>query len=252
MNDKIDYWKVNIDSALPFCVDQCDLGDLVLDVPHKLETQDLTPARLTPDNQQIVKIIELVHESGRLNKDLCKIRVGTNWNIPLLSDMLHDYHDKEVLQYLEYGFPVDRDDEVQLELGGLNHRGATDHPQHIDEYIKKEIELGAMIGPFDNIPFKSAPVAISPLSTRPKKGTTAHRIIMDCSWPLGSSLNDGISKTQYQGENIELKYPTIDTVCRKIFDMKNHGKGGSPFTCTKKTWTRHFVSSRPTSNMFRC
>ena len=53
--------------------------------------------------------------------------------------------------------------------------------------------MGAMIGPFEKVPFKTR-VAISPLSTRLKHDSDKRRTILDCSWPVGSSLNDGIDK----------------------------------------------------------
>ena len=89
----------------------------------------------------------------------------------------------------------------------------------MDRYIEKEIQMGAIIGPFESIPFK-CPVAISPISTRPKKESVDRRIILDCSWPIGASLNDGLDKFTDLGEPIKLKYPTIDDLARRIFEMK--------------------------------
>ena len=60
----------------------------------------------------------------------------------------------------------------------------------------------------------------SPLSTRAKKDSEDRRIIMDCSWLIGVSLNDGISKDIYLGELCNLKYPTLDTVTRRIFTLR--------------------------------
>ena len=66
-------------------------------------------------------------------------------------------------------------------------------------------------------------MAISPLSTRPKKDSTDRRIIMDCSWPIGSSLNDGIDKDVYMGNRIKLSYPTIDKLARRIYLLSVEG-----------------------------
>ena len=73
-------------------------------------------------------------------------------------------------------------------------------------------------GPIDYIPFKGL-VALSPLSTRPTRDSEARWVIMDCSWPIGVSLNDGISKYSYDGEDIKLQYPTIDQLCKHLHDM---------------------------------
>ena len=105
-----------------------------------------------------------------------------------------------------------------MELGGINHKEATQHKSQVNRYIQRELQLGAVIGPFENIPFKQQ-VAISPISTRPKKDSPNRRIILDCSWPIRASLNDGINKDMYLGNCTNLKYPTIDKVCRKIFEL---------------------------------
>ena len=111
--------------------------------------------------------------------------------------------------------------EVPLELGAINHKGATNYPDQVDKYIEKEIELGATIGPFECIPFKNTPVAISPISTREKRVSSDRRIILDCSWPIRASLNDGIDKDSYLGQEVNLKYPTIDKLARKLYMMKS-------------------------------
>ena len=124
-----------------------------------------------------------------------------------------------MVQFLEFGWPVDRDPDHPLELGGINHKGATQFPETIDKYIEKELKHGAMLGPLDHIPFRS-PVAISPLSTRPKRDSAEHRVIMDCIWPIGRSLNDGIDKNCYLNNVIHLSYPTVDDLARRIYELK--------------------------------
>ena len=171
------------------------------------------------DHQKWVDIAEQVYRSGKPNKDGCRIEITSKWNVPLLNVLLKDYHDKEIIDYLVYGWPIVRDMDIPLEMAGINHKGATNYADHVDRYLEREIKLGATIGPFEAIPFKDAPVAISPLSTREKKQSESRRIIMDCSWPLGVSLNDGIDKDQYMGSPTQLKYPTTDQVTKKIYQM---------------------------------
>ena len=125
-----------------------------LDVPHKREGQECGDISVSWNSQQWVDICNKVVESGCYNFQRCKINVNSNWNIPLLESLLSDYWDKEIIKFLQFGFPVERSDNVPLEMGGINHKGATDYEDHVDEYIKKEIELNSTIGPFENIPFK--------------------------------------------------------------------------------------------------
>ena len=68
-------------------------------------------------------------------------------------------------------------------------------------------------------------MAISPISTRPKRGTTERRIILDLSFPPNASVNDGIDKNYYCGEPIVLTYPTIDTFAARVAQVvTEHGK----------------------------
>ena len=169
-----------------------------LDLPGERETQCQSVAKLTVDNEQWLRIIQLVQFSGKYNKDDCCIQVNHLWNFELLESLLYEYHDKERVDLLKFGWPIERDGSHPLEMSGVNHKGATMYPEHVDRYLQKEIALGACIGPFDHKPF-STQVAISPISTRAKKDSEERCIIMDCSWPIGMSLNDGISKVDYLG-----------------------------------------------------
>ena len=137
----------------------------MIDSPEFAEQWETCDLQVTAEHQHVIDCITQVCESNKFNKDGCKIEVSTKWNIPLLNTLLEGYHDQGIVELLQYGFPIDRNNEVLLEMGGINHRGATLHQQHVDNYLRKELKEGAMIGPFENIPFKSCPVAISPLST---------------------------------------------------------------------------------------
>ena len=175
--------------------------------------------------------------SGCYNKDCCRIRVNHNWNFELLNSLLLEYEDRAVIDLLIYGWPIEHSSDVPLELSGVNHKGATLFQDHIDRYIAKEVRLGATIGPFENILFKG-PVAISPLSSHLKKDSDDRRIIMDCSWPIGASLNDGISKLHYLREECKLTYPTIDTVARHIFALSKQSE--EPIFLWKEDLNRAF------------
>ena len=195
-------------------------GEPELDTPGNAEMQKWGEVEITPEIDQWLRIIELVELSGVPNKDGCRIRVNNTSNFELLESLLQNYWDREVIDYLRFGWPIDRDCSCALELGGRIHKGATEFESDIDQYIEKEVALGAMIGPFEKIPFAgSVPVAVSPLSLRPKKDSDARRVILDCSWPLRVSLNDGIDKDWYRGKFTNLKYPTIDMAARRIFDL---------------------------------
>ena len=72
--------------------------------------------------------------------------------------------------------------------------------------------------PYDKIPFRSK-IGISPLSTRPKKGTEDRRVILDLSFPVGDSVNDGIIKDQYMGMYAKLTFPKVDEFAFRIYTL---------------------------------
>ena len=103
-------------------------------------------------------------------------------------------------------------------ISNSNHKGATDYPEALTKYIDKEASHNAVMGPFDKIPFK-AKVGISPLSTRPKKDSPEQCIILDLSFPIGHSINDGIGKDNYLGFTAKLKFPKVDDYAYRIFSL---------------------------------
>ena len=55
--------------------------------------------------------------------------------------------------------------------------------------------------------------------TRPKKNSTAKRIITDLSFPLGKSVNAGITKGYYLGIPFNLSLPSVSTLTNRIIKI---------------------------------
>jgi hypothetical protein len=88
--------------------------------------------------------------------------------------------------------------------------------QATDEYLRKEIGLGAVQGPFLENPLSTS-LVFSPINSIPKKGATGRRFISDLSFPRGRSVNDGIQLDTYLGS-----YPTVDDFIEMI-QLKGRG-----------------------------
>ena len=58
-------------------------------------------------------------------------------------------------------------------------------------YIDTELSYNAITGPFNYPPFADDFVC-SPLQTVAKRGSSTRGVVMDLSFPQGSSVNDGI------------------------------------------------------------
>ena len=123
------------------------------------------------EQNKLVQYILLAHkviELGKPNRFGCRIPLTTNWNIAFLDVWLKDYPNRDIIEWLTYGFPISHDDSMGDPIPtDRNHLGATLHPKSVTEYIWQEIQLGATIGPFKIPPFLSR-MGILPLSTRAK------------------------------------------------------------------------------------
>jgi len=164
-------------------------------------------------------VSDIVTASGKYNFELLRIPVKSNWNITRCRSLLEDYDDKTICDYIEFGWPVSHTLVKKLNQKTENHAGVLQYEEAIDEYLKVEVERGSAIGPFQKNPFNRE-IAISPLNAIPKKDTVEPRVILDLSFPQGSSINDGISATHYLGEEISTIYPRVDDLVDLI-----HKKG---------------------------
>ena len=82
---------------------------------------------------------------------------------------LESTSDWEVVQFLMYGWPLNHDGRP-VTVNRINHKSAVVYPQQVMAYIKKELQYNCLLGPFVSLPWRKL-VAVSPMSTRPKKGT---------------------------------------------------------------------------------
>lgn len=167
-----------------------------------------------------VQISKEVIAHGTYNRFGARIPVNEKWNLDLLQELLEGYHDAEVVEWLKFGWPINRSPELpDPVLDVRNHKGATDFQQEVDEYIKKEIKLGAMFGPFLTIPWDKR-VGISPLHSRPRRNSERRRVLLDLSWPRsGGAVNDGIPSDSYLGKPMRIHYPSVDTLANRIADL---------------------------------
>ena len=80
-----------------------------------------------------IKMAEAIRDSGLPNYRFARFPLYSNLKIDVLCDKLRDYHDKFLIQYLTYGFPLSIGD---LDLIGntevSNHHSALQFPVAID------------------------------------------------------------------------------------------------------------------------
>ena len=130
--------------------------------PLRLYTGDPVYYQTIPD---IISTHLMIKNSGFPNFLKCRIPVKSKLNVDRWRSHLADYWDQQLLDLLEYGFPIDFDRNCPLVSTFVNHASTLQNDTHVSNYLQEELQHEAIIGPFMEPPF---PIHISPLMTRDK------------------------------------------------------------------------------------
>ena len=181
--------------------------------PLKVYTGLQTNNQKIPDS---LLVHRLVQASGCPNFLGLRIPVHSNLNISAWRSHLENYWDQQLVDLLEFGFPLDFDRGSNLVSTEDNHASASKFSAHVDEYIREELSHGAMLDPFDQKPLH---LHVSPFMTREKADSHLRRTIVDLSWPKGQSVNSGISKDMYLGTKFLLNHPSVDNIIDRLIQL---------------------------------
>ena len=143
-----------------------------------------------------------------------RIPVQFQLNVGEWKKLFQNYWDQQLIHLIEYGFPLDFNSKSVLHHDGKNHSSAIDFPVDVQAYLDKEIQHGAIMGPFDVNPIPNC--HISPFMTREKPNAPNRRVIIDLSWPKNASVNAGVDKNSYLGSEFSLTFPTIDDITKEL------------------------------------
>ncbi len=148
--------------------------------------------------------------------------LSTPVNISRLSSELSHHPDTNFTSYLlsglKQGFNPGTTCPLSHNIISNNLQSALAEPDTVDNLIKKEVESGFMIGPFNTPPFET--FRISPIGVATRKFSGKKRLIIDLSAPHNSpfsSINSLIPLEEYS-----LHYHDID---QAITMIKNVGRG---------------------------
>ena len=129
-----------------------------------------------------------------------------------------DYYDEQLVECLEFGFPVGIHPRVPLQSQAYNHSTALQYPDHVQHYLDTEVRHLAMHGPYDSPPLPG--LHTSPMLSRPKPNSANRRIIVDLSWPMDATVNTSLDSGFHLNRICKLSYPTIDhmidAICTKL------------------------------------
>ena len=154
--------------------------------------------------------------SGKYNFEGYRIPVNEILNIEYINSLLHDYNDPLLCDFLEFGFltgyhgnneifqQIKKKDVCKFK----NHKGAEEYKEDTLSYLVKESIHKAIIGPFKENTSNYG-IKIGPLNSVPKKDSFERQVILDFSFPKGTSLNDYLNKDEYLGETCNWFIPKL-------------------------------------------
>lgn len=207
-----------ISHDLPFHL--CDPLDVQDHICNSLKDM-FTKNRPSPTSKAIdqdtgfCKLYNLVKDKNLPNALGAIVIVPSGLNLRAWLQLLHGYHDNQLCHFLAFGWPIGYYSPYIPRSVEVNHPSATAHPTHVESFLEVEKQHRAIAGPFDDLPFTPW-TRISPLMSRPKKGTDDRRIIVDLSFPHGEAVNTAIDITSYLGKDITYSLPTINDLITKL------------------------------------
>ena len=143
-----------------------------------------------------------------------RLKVDSQLNLDAWKSDLSDFGDKQLIDFLYFGFRMDFNRNCPLKWEGVNHNSAINYPNDIEVYLSEELAHKAIVGPFKEHLYPYG--HISPFLTREKPNSDNRRVIVDLSCPLGLSVNRGIDKNSYLGTDFSLHLPTIDHINEQL------------------------------------
>lgn len=167
----------------------------------------------------IIRINDQVRRSGLCNADGLQIPLVTRLNVPFIEHMVKNSPHEKIVKYLKFGWPLGHNGTTIPNEPKRNHKGVTEFLEQTMQYLQSEKEKNRILGPFDEKVFRGKN-GISPLNSVPRKNDSRRRFILDLSFPKRRGINDGIDKDVYQGEEVKLKYPTVDDLAQLILNRK--------------------------------
>ena len=81
------------------------------------------------------------------------VSVKSQLYIEAWRDVLSEYWDQQLLELIEFGFPLDFNRNCPLNHENVNHKLATQFPGNVNAYIAEELKFGALLGPFVENPY---------------------------------------------------------------------------------------------------
>ena len=155
----------------------------------------------------------------------------TSFKLDAWRKHLVGYTSPELVQFLEFGFPLGLKDSPELSPALRNHGSSYQYFPWIDRFFSDGLLKGGLTGPCGAVPFDT--IMVSPLMTASKK-PSSRRAVYDATYGT-QSLNNSTPTEQYLGEKIAYTYPKVEDFQRLVLKC---GQGSFLF---KRDLSRYYL-----------
>ena len=116
---------------------------------------------------KLIQTADVILDTGVPNYQMARIPKKSGLNVEAGEHHLRDYAAKRLLRYIKFGYPLSLNNPHDLCNKEItNHYSACQYPKQVQDYLDKENESDALLGPINNITHSQ--YHCSPLLTRPK------------------------------------------------------------------------------------
>ena len=152
-----------------------------------------SPSVDSTNKSAYLDLVQRVVRSGVPNYVGVRAPLPSVFNFDYLYQRIQAYHDKALIDYLRFGFPLGLDHNLPIHNNANdNHQSAKEWLGQVQEFINAELAHGALLGPFEETPHPNFTWA--PLMTHPKgKGRC---VILDLSFG-DHSVNKATIRDRY-------------------------------------------------------
>ena len=164
----------------------------------------------TSDPDTYLRVMDEIIKSGVPNYLQARIPLCSSFQHQYLQRNTVDYHDKALLDYIRFGFPLGLYHDHNIKCNAEDNH-SSEFASAVEDYLHTECQEGALLGPFESPPHTK--FTWSPLMTRPKG--EGRRVILDLSF--GSySVNKNTDTSTYDGLPFKLTLPNLESILPQL------------------------------------
>ena len=120
----------------------------------------ILPKNFTVNNSKGLNPLEthkIVKATNKPNYMEARLPISSQLNVDTRKSHLQGNWDQQLLQLIEFGFPLDFNTNCPLNHETGNHKSATEFANDIDAYIAEELKYDTLLGPFESHPGQCSP-----------------------------------------------------------------------------------------------